>query len=78
MLKRGLFVDDDRMGHIFVGTTPENLAAIKNPRTPFELGRAYGYSDDDIAAFYVKRRGGDVDLGYEQYARDIRGVKAFE
>ena len=69
--ERGLFVDDDRMGHVFVGTTPENLVAITNAKTPFEFGRAHGYSDDDIAAFYVKRRGGDVDLGYAEYAQDI-------
>jgi hypothetical protein len=66
----GLFVNDDRMGHVLVGTTPENLATIENAKTPLDLGRAYGYSDDDIATFYVKRRGGDVDLGYAEYARD--------
>ncbi len=41
--ERGLFVDDDRMGHVFVGTTPENLVAITNAKTPFEFGRAHGY-----------------------------------
>jgi hypothetical protein len=67
----GLFVDDDRKGHVFVATTPENLTAITNAKTPFEFGRAHGYSDDDIAAFYLKRRGGDVDLGYVEYIQDV-------
>ncbi len=74
--ERGLFVDDDRMGHVFVGTTPEKLTTITNAKTPFEFGRAYGYSDDDIAAFYVKRRGGDVDLGYAEYTQDIPREKS--
>ena len=59
------------MGKVFVGTMPENLAAIRNAQTPLDYGRPYGYSDDDIAAFYVRRRGGDVEQAYKEYTEDF-------
>ena len=66
----GLFVDDDGMGIIHVGTTQENLDAIKQAKTPLEIGRLSGYSDEDIAAFYLKRRGGAEDIAFEEYKTD--------
>jgi hypothetical protein len=66
----GLFVDDDGMGIIHVGTTQENLDAIKQAKTPLEIGRLSGYSEEDIAAFYLKRRGGAKDIAFEEYKTD--------
>lgn len=68
--KAGLYVDDDRMGRVFVGRDQAAVDALKNAKTPAQYGRAYGYSEDDIAHFYVKRRGGDVGLGYDEYLAD--------
>ena len=65
-----MFVDDDGMGIIHVGTTQENLDAIKQAKTPLEIGRLSGYSDEDIAAFYLKRRGGAEDIAFEEYKTD--------
>lgn len=69
--KAGLFVEDDRMGTIFVGTTQENLDAIKTAKTPAEIGKLSGYSDADIAAFYLKRRGGDKESAFDEYSSDL-------
>ena len=66
----GLFVEDDKMGIIHAGTTLENIELIKNAQTPYEFGKAYGYSDDDIAKFYLQRRGGQQDLAYDEYIND--------
>jgi hypothetical protein len=68
--KNGLFVDDDRMGMLYAATSLENLAAIKNAETPLEYARAFGYTDDDAAAFYLKRRGGNVAVGYADFISD--------
>lgn len=69
--KAGLHVEDDRMGTVFAGKTKADVDALRNAQTPDEFGRAYGYSEDDIAAFYVRRRGGDVQAGYGEYVRDL-------
>lgn len=66
----GLHVSDDMMGNLFVGTTPENLNAIMTAKTPLQFGRAYGYSDNDIAAFYLKRAGGDTNAAYRDFLTD--------
>ena len=66
----GLVVDDDRMGRVIAGRTQADVDALKNAKTAAEYGRIYGYSDDDIAAFYLKRRGGDPDLAYEEFVRE--------
>jgi hypothetical protein len=73
---KGLFIDDDRMGTIYVGTTQENLNAIKNAKTPAEIGKLSGYSDADIAAFYLKRRGGNKDLAFQEYQSDTANLAA--
>ena len=70
----GLFVEDDKMGIIYAGTTLENIELIKNAQTPYEFGKAYGYSDDDIAKFYLQRRGGQQDLAYDEYIRDRKSA----
>jgi hypothetical protein len=71
--KKGLFVDDDMMGKVYVGTSPENLQAIKSAKTPFDYGRAYGYSDNDIAAFYHTRYGGDLNVALNKFLKDAAG-----
>jgi hypothetical protein len=72
--QEGLFVDDDHMGMLLVGTTPENLTALKNARTALEYGRAYGYSDADVAAFYLERRGNNAELAHAEFDRDFKCV----
>jgi hypothetical protein len=67
----GLFFEDDMMGTIFVGTTQDNLNAIKTAKTPAEIGKLSGYSDADIAAFYLKRRGGDKESAFSEYSSDL-------
>ena len=42
---------------------------------PIQLGRINQYSEDDIAHFYVARRGGDVELGYEEYLEDRAALR---
>mgnify|MGYP001191176558 CR=1 FL=1 len=50
-------------------------AGITNP---IQLGRINRYSEDDIAQFYVARRGGDVELGYEEYLEDLAALRSTE
>jgi hypothetical protein len=47
--------------------TPEML---KQAKTCVDMGRLYGYSEDDIAHFYNFRRRGHV-TGYEEYLDDL-------
>ena len=47
--------------------TPEKLNQAK---TPLDYGRAYGYSEDDIAHFYNFRRRGHV-MAYDEYLHDL-------
>jgi hypothetical protein len=35
---------------------------LDKARSPIDFGRLYGYSEDDIACFYLKRRRGRVDI----------------
>ena len=74
----GLFVDDDQMGTIYVGTTQENLDAIKSAENPAEIGKLSGYSDADVAAFYLKRRGGDKKTAFQEYRSDLADARAKE
>jgi hypothetical protein len=41
-------------------------------KSPVDLGRLYGYSEDDIACFYLRRRGGLPDVAYEEYICDLK------
>jgi hypothetical protein len=78
LTQAGLFVDDDQMGTIYVGTTQENLDAIKSAENPAEIGKLSGYSDADIAAFYLKRRGGDKKAAFQEYRSDLADARAKE
>ena len=68
--KAGLYVDDDRMGRVFVGRDKATVEGLKNAKNPTDYGRAYGYSEDDIAHFYTKRAGGNADIGYQEWLAD--------
>ncbi len=48
--------------------TPEKL---KQATTPLDYGRAYGYSEDDIAHFYNFRRRGHA-MAYDEYLHDLK------
>lgn len=68
--KAGLYVDDDMMGRVFVGKDKATVDLLKNAKNPTDYGRAYGYSDDDIAHFYTKRAGGMPEIGYQEWLAD--------
>ena len=68
--KAGLYVYDDRMGRVIAGKTKESVDALMIADSPYEYGKAYGYSEDDIAAFYKQLRGGDEGVAYQEYLRD--------
>lgn len=74
----GLFFDDNKMGVIHVGTTQDNLDAIKEAQNPAEIGKLSGYSDADIAAFYLKRRGGNKEIAFEEYKSDLADARSRE
>jgi hypothetical protein len=73
---KGLHVIDDRMGHVYVGQTPELAEAMKDigeevrmnqPHNAnvYDMGRLYGYSPDDVAAFYDMR-----GWGHKEFIKD--------
>lgn len=66
----GLYVVDNRMGRIFVGQSKEDVDRLMSASNPYEYGKAYGYSDDDIAAFYKRLRGDNDEVAYQEYLRD--------
>jgi hypothetical protein len=43
-------------------------------QSPIELGRLYGYSEDDIAHFYKIRRR-ELETAYTEYVRDLEHAK---
>ena len=66
----GLYVYDDRMGTVIAGKSKEAVDSLMIADSPYEYGKAYGYSDEDIAAFYKQLRGGDEGVAYQEYLRD--------
>jgi hypothetical protein len=61
MAKRGrIHLSDD-------DTVTPSKAELERAKTPIDLGRVYGYSEDDIAHFYLVRFRGQVDQAYCQY-----------
>jgi hypothetical protein len=65
----GLFVIDDGGERVFVGKTKKYALMLKNAETSYELGKMYGYSDEDIATFYL-RRGWDDDISERKWNSD--------
>jgi hypothetical protein len=43
---------------------------LKQAKSPLDYGRAYGYSEDDIAHFYYFRRRGHP-MAYDEYMDDL-------
>jgi hypothetical protein len=67
MAARGrLHTDDDAV----IPTDSE----LDEAQSPVELGRLYGYSEDDIAHFYKVRRR-DLETAYTEYLRDLQQAK---
>jgi hypothetical protein len=46
--------------------SPEDIASIVNAKTPYDYGKAYGYSDADVANFYKQKYGNDAEKYFEQ------------
>ena len=70
----GLVTDVGPSGELVVARTPQELQRYLAAETPFEIGKAFGYSDDDIAQFYVRRRGGGdqgKQIGFQEYLQDL-------
>ena len=71
--KKGAYVIDDMMGNVVVGKTKRDAELLQKAVTPYERGKAYGYSEEDIANFYTKQRGGGdigTELGYKEFVVD--------
>jgi hypothetical protein len=47
---------------------------LDEAQSPVELGRLYGYSEDDIAHFYKSRWRG-LETAYTEYVRDLQQAK---
>ena len=45
---------------------------LNKASSQLDLGRLYGYSEDDIACFYLKRRGGRADIAHAEYICDLK------
>jgi hypothetical protein len=52
-------------------TIEPSEADLNKAKSPVDLGRLYGYSEDDIASFYLRRRGGLPGIAYEEYISDL-------
>lgn len=73
-IEAGFVVADDKYGRVFIGRDQASVDALMNAKTPLEYGEAYGYSPDDIARFYLERRGGDVAAAFDDYRNDLEDV----
>jgi hypothetical protein len=71
LAKHGLQSTVDARGVTRFYKNPEDLKAIESANNPASFGKAYGYSDNDIAAFYLARRQGNKDLAYKDYVNDL-------
>jgi hypothetical protein len=69
----GLFVIDDGYGRVVAGVDEAAARALARAKTPAEFGELYGYSPDDVARFYLERRGGDIDQAFSEYVKDRAG-----
>jgi hypothetical protein len=45
---------------------PEDIASIVSAKTPYDYGKAYGYSDADVANFYKQRYGKEAEKYFQQ------------
>ena len=51
-----------------------NDSELEKAQSPLDLGRLYGYSEDDIAHYYWSRRR-DFQTAYAEYVRDFENAK---
>ena len=65
-----LYIEDDKMGKVYIGKTKKDVDFLKNSENPYDYGISSGYSENDIAAFYLKKRGGNTKLAYEEFISD--------
>lgn len=49
-------------------------ADFEKAQSPLDLGRLYGYTEDDIACYYNSRRHGST-AAYTEYVRDLERAK---
>lgn len=49
-------------------------AQLEAAKSPVDFGRLYGYSEDDIAHFYMQRAGGNINRAYNDYVWDLAGA----
>lgn len=54
---------------LYIYKNEKDVEPILNAQTFADYGKAYGYSKEDIAKFYLQR-----GLGAEQYFKDIKGL----
>jgi hypothetical protein len=64
MAARGRLHKDD---NTFIPTDSE----LDQAQSPVDLGRLYGYSEDDIAHFY-RVRWRELETAYTEYVRDLQ------
>ena len=56
----------------------EDISPVLNAKTPYDFGKAYGYSDNDIAAFYNNRYGKDAEKYWKQDSKFLPAKTEFE
>jgi hypothetical protein len=71
--RAGLHVVDNYAGQVIAGRSADDVARLQNAKTAYQYGKAYGYSEADIAQFYLRRRGGHAEIAYREYLRDSNG-----
>ena len=69
--RAGLYVIDDMMGRVVAGRTKKDAEKLAKAESPIDYGKSYGYSDSDIAQFYVARNQGDYKKAYKDYLKDL-------
>jgi len=70
--KSGLSVHDDKMGTVHAGKTKEDVQRLMDAQNSIQYGLSYGYSPEDIAKFYISRRGGQEDIGHAEFINDLK------
>jgi hypothetical protein len=56
----------------------EDVSPVLNAKTPYDFGKAYGYTDNDIAAFYNNRYGKDAKKYWQQDSKFLPAKTDFE
>lgn len=69
LTKKGFYVYDDKFGNVIFGKDKQSVEYLKNAKNPYEYGKAYGYSDADIAKFYQTRRRGN-EMWQSEFLKD--------